>query len=52
MHELELPLIGIGEEHGVVAVAILRIVGRRIEDGGADRDEQLVQSIDIVAQSR
>lgn len=49
MHELELQPIGIGEEQRVVAFAILRVVGWRIENGGADRDEQLVQAIDVVA---
>ena len=35
MHEFELQPIGIGEEQRVVAFAVLRIVGRRIENGGS-----------------
>src|SRR5262245_51140844 len=40
VHELELQAVGIGEEDRVVAGAIGRAVGRRIEDGGADAEQQ------------
>ena len=49
MHEFELQPIGIGEEQRVVAFAILRIVGWGIENSGADRHQELVQSIDVTA---
>src|SRR5262245_30759990 len=49
VHELQLQPVGIGEEQGVIARAIVGIVGRRIEDAGAARHEQTVQPVDILA---
>src|SRR5258705_6297598 len=47
MHELQFQPVRIGKEQRVIALAILRVVGWRIENGGADLDEQFVQSIDV-----
>src|SRR4051812_2121492 len=49
MHELELEPVGIDEEQRVIPFAILWVVGWRVENGSADRDEQLVQLINVVA---
>jgi hypothetical protein len=47
VHVLELHAVGIGEEHGVVTLAI-RIVGRRVEDRDAERLERAVEAVDGV----
>ena len=51
MHELKLQPVGIGEEQRVVAraVAVVRILGRRIEDVSANADQQPVQAVDVLA---
>jgi hypothetical protein len=40
---------GIGEEQGIVAGAVVRILGRRIEDTGACSQQHLMQPVDILA---
>lgn len=48
MDEFELQSIGIGEEQGIVALTILRIVGRRVENCSANPDETPVQQVNVV----
>ena len=45
----ELEPVRIGEEDGVIALAILRIGGGRIEHRGADLHQKRMKRIDIVA---
>jgi hypothetical protein len=49
MHELKLEPVRIGEEQRVVARAVGRIVGRRIEDVGAEVHDQGMQAVDVVS---
>jgi hypothetical protein len=49
MHELKLEPVGIGEEHGVIAGTILRIVGGGIENPGIHCQQQLMEPVDIGA---
>src|SRR5882724_7597014 len=49
MHELKLEPVGVGEEHGVIAGAIVRIVGRSVENPRASREERRMQAINVGA---
>src|SRR5262245_19523599 len=51
-HPLELEAVGVGEEDGAVAGRVLRIVGRRVEDRDAERDELRVHRVDRLARGR
>ena len=49
MDELELEPVRVGEEHRVVDWPVLRVVGRRIEDDGADLRQPVMERIDVLA---
>ena len=49
MNELELQAVGIGEEQGVVARAVGRILGRWIENRDAVFAQQGMKAIDVDA---
>ncbi|MDG2305101.1 MAG: hypothetical protein P8R42_10675 [Candidatus Binatia bacterium] len=52
MHEIELQPVGVREEHAVVVLAVLRILGRRFEDLVALGDHPPAKLVDIVATCR
>ena len=40
VHALKLQAVGVGKEHGIVStpLVVLRVLGGRVEDGGADTE--------------
>ncbi|WP_156454091.1 MULTISPECIES: hypothetical protein [unclassified Sphingomonas] len=48
MHQFQLQPVGIGKEQRVIARAIARIVYRRVENDGVDRNQQPVEPVDFL----
>src|SRR4029453_9933364 len=49
MDELKLEPVGIGEEQRMVTRAVGRILGGRVEDAGAEANEQRMKALDVLA---
>ncbi|HEY2664414.1 MAG TPA: hypothetical protein VGI47_08745 [Candidatus Binataceae bacterium] len=52
MGEFEFDPVGVGEEEGVVALAVWWIFGWSVEDGDSRVDEEAMESIDVGAAER
>src|SRR5262245_6680047 len=49
VNALQFQTIGVGEKHGIVtlAVVVLRVIGRRIQDRGPDRTHDFIHAVDL-----